>query len=788
MQFGRYTLTKRVASGGMAEIWKAKATGAAGFEKTVAIKKVLPNLASDPEFTAMFIAEAKLVSGLQHANVVQVFDFGQVGEDQYYLAMEYVSGGSLAVLCRRLAEKQKRLPLDVALYVVVEAARGLGYAHSRTDRTGQPLNIIHRDVSPHNLLVSFDGDVKVADFGIARAASRISVTATGIVRGKAAYMSPEQAMGKGLDPRSDLFCLGLVFYELVTGKRLFDGESTNEIMGRVAFWQPGEMPEAPPPVAPLLKKVLAALPEDRFADASELEEACAAILGSDGAVRARKALAAAMREELAPEYSAEMSADSETEQAAASVSSKDSTRIMPGRPPRPKPPGRKRGPLLGALAVVAVLAALAVSGVLPQKTPVAPPSPGELWFATVRGSCNLLEVESRLRDFPPPPGAEGAGYAAACYVLAGKSETSREVIAALPAEERPAAAETVFGVASVAAGADDEAAVRVTGLVLEFAPDQPLALLQAGLAEYRMGSDSAATAHLTRFLALHADDDERAQEARAVLSRVEAYVALRQQARARAEVTPRPFVAGTSMAAIPAGCFEMGDPEGEADEQPRHRVCLGAFLLDRLEVTNARYRELLEADPARPAPENCCNSKYDYWHDRDIDQAWVEKPVVNVSWKDASAFCAWDGKRLPTEAEWEYAARGGLAAGRFPWGDDPPSDELGSLRGARYAVEWDGGNAIRAVGSYPANGYGLHDMAGNVWEWTADRYRPEGYAAPAPGVAPSEGDCCVVRGGSWASNEAAHLRVSNRLLINDSRPSEVLRSIGIRCAADAHSE
>lgn len=780
MQFGRYTLTKRVASGGMAEVWKAKASGPAGFEKTVAIKKVLANLATDPEFTAMFIAEAKLVSGLQHGNVVQVFDFGQVGDDQYYLAMEYVAGGSLAVLCKRLADAQKVLPLEVALYVITEAARGLGYAHTKTDRTEKPLGIIHRDVSPHNLLVSFDGDVKVADFGIARAESRMSVTATGTVRGKASYMSPEQARGQALDARSDLFSLGLVFYELVTGQKLFGGESTTEIMGRVAFWVTGEMTEAPPSVVPILKKILAANPGHRYADASEFEEATAAMLGSDGAKRARKALAATMREHLAPEYAAEMAVDeTAVEPAAPNAPSKEKTKILADRAPA------KRG-RTGLLLAIAVVGAIAVWIAWPEGPQLPAPSPGAQWLAGVRGACNLLEVETRLRDTPPPPGTDGAGHAAACFVLAGKSERALQIIETLPPEERALAAQTVFDVAAVAAGADDESTVRVMELVLAYAPDNSDALLRAGLAEYRMGSDSSATAHLNHYLALNPGAGESSERAREVLARVDEFVKVRESIRSRAAATPRALVAGTSMAAIPAGCFEMGEAEGEADEAPKRRVCVGAFLLDRDEVTNARYREWLSADANRAAPVNCCNAIYDYWTpERDVPEAWAAKPVINVSWGDATAFCKWEGKRLPSEAEWEFAARGGLPAALFPWGDELPVDDATLLHGARFGAVWSSGGAIAPVGTFAANAYGLRDMAGNVWEWVDDRYREDWYLA-RPGESPAgppDGECCVVRGGAWASTEPAHLRVANRLLINDERPAETLRSVGFRCAA-----
>ena len=309
--FGRYTLVRRVGTGGMAEIWKAKAQGPAGFEKVLAIKKVLPHLVEDGEFIDMFVEEAKLVATLVHPNIVQVFDFGQVGKLDYFIAMEYVAGSNLAQVLRRLGERGARMPLEVALYIVLEACKGLGHAHSKTDMSGNSLAIVHRDVSPQNILVSFGGEVKVTDFGIAKVASALTRTAEGHVRGKLAYMSPEQANTHSMDNRSDLFSLGVVLYELITGRRLFSGSSASEIFAKVTdFRVPAEedLPNMPYEVRGIVRQAIEPDPDERYQDAMEFETALATALGPDGIVQARHALASIVQRLFEDERKLEMTA------------------------------------------------------------------------------------------------------------------------------------------------------------------------------------------------------------------------------------------------------------------------------------------------------------------------------------------------------------------------------------------------------------------------------------------------------------------------------------------------
>ena len=271
--FGKYFLTDKIAIGGMAEIYKAKTFGVDGFEKVLAIKKILPHYSADKEFITMLTDEAKLVVNLSHTNIVQVYDLGRVGND-YFISMEYVDSVNLRELTVRASELRLPIPMPVALYVMAEVCKGLDYAHSRRDSQGQPLGIVHRDMSPQNVLVSFEGEVKIVDFGIAKAALNISQTNVGTLKGKVTYMSPEQAVGKALDYRTDIFSCGIVLYELLTGKRLFKGETQLEVLKKI---RSSPITEATlgeslsPQLKAILVRALAYNPRDRYQNAGDMQ-------------------------------------------------------------------------------------------------------------------------------------------------------------------------------------------------------------------------------------------------------------------------------------------------------------------------------------------------------------------------------------------------------------------------------------------------------------------------------------------------------------------------------------
>jgi serine/threonine protein kinase len=281
-RYGPYRLLDRIAVGGMAEVFKAKRSGVEGFEKIVAMKRILPHLSDNKEFVDMFVAEAKMVAGLTHPNIVQIFDLGRI-ETSYYIAMEYVHGRDLRTILKRAKEKGLRMPLDLCLRIVGQVCSALEYAHRKKDDRGRPMQIVHRDVSPQNILISFEGDVKLTDFGIAKAATKASSTDRGALRGKLLYMSPEQAWGRSMDRRSDLFSLGIVLYEMITDQKPFLGGGTEmsilEMVRQCHIEAPRKMnPRIPESLDAVVMKSLGREPEERFQDAGEMHRALDKVL------------------------------------------------------------------------------------------------------------------------------------------------------------------------------------------------------------------------------------------------------------------------------------------------------------------------------------------------------------------------------------------------------------------------------------------------------------------------------------------------------------------------------
>ncbi len=271
-QLGRYHLIEKIASGGMAEVFRGKLVGVEGFEKIVAVKKILPFWSHNRDFVNMLIDEAKVLLHLTHANIVQVNELNREGDD-YYLVMEFVDGVDLRTFINRFGEEGLPIPTELASFIARNICSGLDYAHSKKDRREKALGIVHRDISPQNILLSRDGDVKITDFGIARIADKSSETATGTLKGKFAYMSPEQALGEQVDHRTDLFALGILLFEMITGERCFKGRNdleTLESVKNAAVVLPENIPEA---YRTLITKALTKDKELRFQSASDMRMA-----------------------------------------------------------------------------------------------------------------------------------------------------------------------------------------------------------------------------------------------------------------------------------------------------------------------------------------------------------------------------------------------------------------------------------------------------------------------------------------------------------------------------------
>ncbi|MBI5535900.1 MAG: serine/threonine protein kinase [Deltaproteobacteria bacterium] len=275
--FGRYQLFDRVGAGGMAEIYLARARTELGGARLVVVKQILPDLSGNEQFAEMLIQEAKLAARLNHANVVQVFDLGR-HEGVLFIAMDYVDGFDLNELLRRCARSKTPLPIPFALLIVIEALRGLDYAHRRADDFGAPMGIVHRDVSPSNVLISFDGEIKLCDFGIARANDMADVLPEDAIKGKAGYMSPEQARGEPIDARSDVFAIGIVLWELIAGRKLYKASDTGPTLLQLA--RAAEIPPLPsrdlpsePELHAIVEHALTADRDQRFASAQAMLKA-----------------------------------------------------------------------------------------------------------------------------------------------------------------------------------------------------------------------------------------------------------------------------------------------------------------------------------------------------------------------------------------------------------------------------------------------------------------------------------------------------------------------------------
>ncbi len=298
-RLGNYLLVNRIATGGMGEVFYGKIAGIEGFEREVAIKKMLPHLSRDRGFISMMVKEAKLTVLLNHANIVGVYDLAKEGEE-YYIAMEYVPGVTIGTILDSLADVDALMPWQVVVHIVMQTLRGLAHAHGLTGPAGEPLAILHRDITPQNILVTAQGQVKITDFGIAKAVNEISTTSPGMIKGKLGYIGPEQLEGAEADQRVDLFCVGILMWEMLACRRLFKGQSEADTFRLILDCQVPSLrqlcPDLPPAVEEAMLRGLARDPGARFARAElftqALGQAIAPLTSDDLAVQASAYLGA----------------------------------------------------------------------------------------------------------------------------------------------------------------------------------------------------------------------------------------------------------------------------------------------------------------------------------------------------------------------------------------------------------------------------------------------------------------------------------------------------------------
>jgi eukaryotic-like serine/threonine-protein kinase len=268
----RYRVIERIAAGGMAEVYRAESAGLEGFKKIVAIKRVLPHLSEKKQFIGMFLDEARTSAALSHSNCVQTFDIG-VGDNTYFIVMEYVDGADLKAVIEHRRQKGQRVPTEAACYICLKICEGLTYAHEARDANGVALGIVHRDMSPPNVLITRNGEVKIVDFGLAKAHSQLERSEPGIIKGKFSYLSPEAAMGEPVDGRTDIFAVGIMLWEMLAGRRLFLGETDLETVRQVQSAQVPNLrqfnPEVTPDLERVVQKALARDPRSRYTTARD---------------------------------------------------------------------------------------------------------------------------------------------------------------------------------------------------------------------------------------------------------------------------------------------------------------------------------------------------------------------------------------------------------------------------------------------------------------------------------------------------------------------------------------
>ena len=462
--FGKYLLLERISVGGMAEVFKAKtfgpagATGAGGYEKILAIKRILPSLAEDADFITMFIDEARICGQLHHPNICQIFELGRV-QDAHFIAMEFVWGKDLLQIQNRFRKIRQTMAPEMAAFVAMKLCDGLDHAHKKKDASGKSLGIIHRDISPQNILVSYDGEVKVIDFGIAKAASRSSKTQAGVLKGKFGYMSPEQVRGLPIDRRSDIFAIGTILYELLTADRLFIGDSDFETLEKVRNVDVPPPSKAvkscPPALEQIILKALKKDSEDRYQWAGEMQAELAAFLQSYAPAFSTVQISQWMREQ----FSAEMRREQEV---------LDQQRRI-GREAMTAP----------AAAASPAAAAQAGVGVSLVHQPMGADLPSGSTRVLEEGDLEVVEeneLSAEKTTVTPPPGAELPSQSTTILNPAAQSPVAGMVNGAAAAGPAPAplrAESTVIldGASASAAMASASASMNVAGPV-RLGPEQ----------------------------------------------------------------------------------------------------------------------------------------------------------------------------------------------------------------------------------------------------------------------------------------------------------------------------
>jgi formylglycine-generating enzyme required for sulfatase activity/serine/threonine protein kinase len=729
----KYRVLTSLGAGGFAEVYLTALRGPVGVNKLVVIKKLKPELALDTAFLLMFVDEARLAARLNHPNVVQTYEVVEEARD-CFIAMEYLEGQSLNRVLSEITRKGEWLDPLIVCRIVSDALSGLHYAHELKDLDGTKLDVIHRDVSPHNVFVTYEGQVKVMDFGLAKASDNLTRTEAGIIKGKLSYMPPEQLRGANVDRRADVFAMGVVFWELLAQQRMrMTLDDPTRIASEVAPRVKSARPELDDELDAIVSRALESDRARRYPTAKDMRDAIDAYVVKKGRVIRPEdvgapvaALFAKQRDDLAATVQsriqlmlAQTQAGAEGGVLARAVAK--SARPPPvSAPPSPPVPTRKPPPLPPRARPPSAAPPPAYA---PAPIPVLP-----LATRGAGGVGKLLVVAVAVAAFTV------LGVAAAVVVVLLRARAGRPPVASVPASTTAAApdAPPVVAVAAPPVSASASRPVPV-------ASDCPDAMVRIGAATFMMGGED--------------------------------YL-------------------------YPAS-------------RPPHSVRVSAFCIDHVEVTWSAYTACATCAPAAsnawPTIRKVDSDLFDPLCTARDPGAHPAHPMNCVSWNEATAYCAAAGKRLPTEAEWELAARGEDAR-RYPWGDAAPTSELVNACGDE-CVRWksehrltllalgrddlpyllgaysgdDGFPQTAPGGSFPrgASPAGVQDLSGNVAEWVADWFAPYTGRALVDPKGPEGGTVRVVRGGSWAGARGQVVSATAR---GAELPDTRLATIGFRCA------
>lgn len=696
----------------MATVYFGRLLGSGGFTRTVAVKRMHAQFARDPEFAAMFLDEARLAARIRHPNVVPTLDV-VANDGDIFLVLEYVHGESFTKLHRMTRDAGKKLATSIVLSIVAGALHGLHAAHEAKNERGEPLGIVHRDVSPQNILVGADGVPRIIDFGVAKAAGRLQATREGQLKGKLSYMAPEQLHNAEIDRTTDVYAAGVVLWECLTGARLFHADSEAAVITKVLNAQLAPPSILTPGISKELDAItMRALDRDRTKRFQTAKEFALALEELGGL--AMPSQVSAWVETIAAVSLAERAARIEKIEATSSNKATAQARDL----------------------VIALQGPASLRAGTPAQAPVSGPASRPL---TAKGTLVMAEPQASA---PPRP----------------------------PSNSQP---------------------ITSAGVVTSEAPPKPTPRPSPLPGLIAVGAVVAAIAGAIAFLAWPSKNEGGGAASAAPAS-------------STGPSAVAPNTCGAGMVSVPGGPFSMGSetPDALEGERPVHPVTVAAFCIDELEVTTVDFKKCTDAGNCRRAGQS---NEWPKITDRDrqvydslcnirAPEDRGQHPINCVTWAMADSYCKNQNKHLPTEAQWELAARG--PNGRtFPWGDAPPSAKVVNACGAE-CVAWGMRNrvdvrgayaeddrwaATAPVGSFPAgrSPFGMQDAAGNVAEWVADVFAAYPRGAQDNPSGPPSGQDRVVRGGSWNGEKSSTVRSSAR---SRSNAEDRSYAIGFRCA------